>query len=349
MPSAPRRRSRPASRRWARPSPRSGGCRRQPRETPRGPRRRRRRSDPRRTPGWCSWSRAPGSRCPAAGVAALWLVLVVLMISRVAPPPQPAIVVRQAASTAISADRRIAPHVSGARGRLAHSRGPARSPHFARKTGAGSGSDERTSGYDNRYIAATPNPRATNIRGAGDPVPWGESRGEPAGGAGSFSASPSANPAGPRKRVLRVPHLILPTLAALALASAPTASAAATAQGSGGGASAGPATATGTSATPSATSLGDLPGRERDLRRRRDRRDAGAPVPAADGPRHHGEDHPRSRVRARGCAAAGAAGDLGRRPDPAQALSRRRRPRCLERHARTTARARCRTCCTRRI
>ncbi|HEY1515130.1 MAG TPA: hypothetical protein VGF91_01845 [Solirubrobacteraceae bacterium] len=52
---------------------------------------------------------------------------------------------------------------------------------------------------------------------------------------------------------MRVPNLILPTLAALALASAPAASAAAV-QGSGGGASTGPASATGSSATPSANS-----------------------------------------------------------------------------------------------
>ena len=121
-PSAPTRRSRPASRRWARPSPRSGGSRCRPRETPRGQRRRRRRPGPRRTRGWCSWSRAPGTRGPAAGVAVLaLLVLVVRMISRVAPPPQPATINRQAASSREQQQTvAFAPDVSGARGRLAH-------------------------------------------------------------------------------------------------------------------------------------------------------------------------------------------------------------------------------------
>jgi len=106
--------------------------------------------------------------------------------------------------------------------------------------------------------------RGHEIRGAGDPLPWGESRGEPAGGAGSFSASPSANPAGPRKRVLRVAHLIAPSLAALAFASVTTASAAGATPASGGGASAGPATASGTSGSAtgsaSATASGSATG-----------------------------------------------------------------------------------------
>ena len=74
-------------------------------------------------------------------------------------------------------------------------------------------------GFAYVYIAATPNPRATKSAERGTQVPWGESRGESAGGAGSFSASPSANPAGRRKRTTCGLHyLILPSIAALALA-----------------------------------------------------------------------------------------------------------------------------------
>ena len=40
----------------------------------------------------------------------------------------------------------------------------------------------------------------TRCQGAGDPDCWGESHGETVRSAGSFSASPSANPAGRRKR-----------------------------------------------------------------------------------------------------------------------------------------------------
>jgi hypothetical protein len=60
-----------------------------------------------------------GKPVPAAGSAALEPVLVVLMISRVAPPPHPAIDT-QAASPAIHAIHRIAPDVSEAGGQSAH-------------------------------------------------------------------------------------------------------------------------------------------------------------------------------------------------------------------------------------
>ncbi len=54
----------------------------------------------------------------AAGAAALGpVVVVVLTISRVAPPPQAAIANAQAASIEGSTDRRIGPDVSGADGR----------------------------------------------------------------------------------------------------------------------------------------------------------------------------------------------------------------------------------------
>ena len=75
------------------------------------------------------------------------------------------------------------------------------------------------------YIAATPNPRAAQIRGAGEPSSRGESRGESTGGAGSFSASPTANPAGRRERLCGYRYLLfischrLPRLRARAFAS----------------------------------------------------------------------------------------------------------------------------------
>src|SRR5262249_25858438 len=46
-----------------------------------------------------------------------------------------------------------------------------------------------------------PSPRP-GVGERGTQVVWGESHGEHVGGAGSFSASPSANPAGRRKRLL---------------------------------------------------------------------------------------------------------------------------------------------------
>ena len=55
------------------------------------------------------------------------------------------------------------------------------------------------------HFASVPRPNAeslTRCQGTGDPSCWGESRGRTVGSAGSFSASPSANPAGRRKRLL---------------------------------------------------------------------------------------------------------------------------------------------------
>ena len=107
-------------------------------------------------------------------------------------------------AAAIAAVHRMRPHVSGAQRGSPHSgvRTGTRNLRENRSAAAGAEGSRR---FVNRYIAATPNPRASTSAERGTQVPWGESRGEPAGGAGSFSASPSANPAGPRKRVLRVP------------------------------------------------------------------------------------------------------------------------------------------------
>ena len=57
--------------------------------------------------------------------------------------------------------------------------------------------------------AAAPNAESlVRSQGTGDPRCWGESHGETVGSAGSFSASPSANPAGRRKRLsVRFEHV----------------------------------------------------------------------------------------------------------------------------------------------
>ena len=241
--------------------------------------------------------------------------------------------------------------------------------HRARTVALGR-ADRRGSRWAGRPARATKLPGAPatcilprrRIRGAqhprsGGPSSWGESRGESAGGAGSFSASPTANPAGRRKRILRVAHLILPSLAAFALAGASSASAS---SGGGGAAPRRPGrapaarrrparparTGTGTTGTTSpGTTTGSSPAECR--RRRRPpprppaarawarpatRRVGRAALREPDRARHHGQDHPRRGLRAGRRAAPGAEGDLGRRPDPPEALPRRRRPRQVERH-----------------
>ena len=200
------------------------------------------------------------------------LVVAVRTISRVALPPQPATINTEAARAASSRDRRIPPDVSGAEGRSAHFPVRLSRPQFAEK--------EEPLSRGRRFLSLRQwvycrhaESAGDDIRGAGDPVPWGESRGESAGGAGSFSASPSANPAGPRKRILRVASLILPSLAALALAGAPAASAA-------GGANPGGSGSGSSSAGCRVIRRNVTVRRDGDVRRRRDRRQpAGLPFP----------------------------------------------------------------------
>src|SRR5579884_971525 len=56
------------------------------------------------------------------------------------------------------------------------------------------------------------------LGGAGDPESRGESHDESVGGAGSFSASPTANPVGRRERMLRYRRFIVLGLALASLA-----------------------------------------------------------------------------------------------------------------------------------
>ena len=84
----------------------------------------------------------------------------------------------------------------------------------------------------------SPDPRANEIRGAGDQSPGANPTVDPSE-ARTFSASPTANPAGRRKRRLAGSEAHLPVLAVLALLSASEAWAASGGAGTGGGSSAG--------------------------------------------------------------------------------------------------------------
>jgi hypothetical protein len=107
------------------------------------------------------------------------------------------------------------------------------------------------------YIAATPNPRATEIRGAGDPHPLGANPVvNPWEAQALLAPARQLTPQADEREDLRVAHLILPSVAALALAAAPSAvaSGAATSPSGGGSSPSGGVTTSTTPTTNSTTS-----------------------------------------------------------------------------------------------
>ena len=140
-------------------------------------------------------------------------------------------------------------------------------------------------------------------RGTGDPEVGASLTVRAVGGAGSFSASPSANPAGRRKRFTRAGQGPVDEHGAAGL------------PGRGG------RSRSGADARPAARRRSRT---RADAARRHRRRRLRRRLPA-DGARRGGPDRQRRRLRARPGARSGQAGHLGRQPDRRDALPPRRR------------------------